>query len=251
MLSNPRKTVPVLLLVLCPLLSVSASLAGQATVQDLNPAGSSPTRIRTVLFDSPLSTYRGFHFGMSLADAVKHSGMDSSEVSTLHKRPALIQVLEWNPERFSRNAARAESVEAVRFTFYNGKLSRAVVTYSNAKTEGMNVNDMIQALSIQYGHAVQPSAATSLASSSLSDGVAVLATWEDPSYSVNLVQSPYSKKFGLITFSKELDLLAQQSITTGLQMDEQDAPQLRKREQQVAQDKLNKAKIENRSDFRP
>jgi hypothetical protein len=249
MLSNPRNTLSVLLLVLCPLLPVNVSFAGQVTSQDLNRAGSSP--MRTVLFDSPHSMYRGFQFSMSLADAVKHSGMDPSEVSTLHNRPAIIQRLEWNPERFSRNSATADSVEAVQFTFYNGKLSRAVVAYSSDKTEGMNVSDMIQAISIQYGHAVHPTVATSFPSSSFSEGVAVLATWEDPSYSVNLVQSPYGEKFGLIAFSKELDLLAQQSVTTGLQMDEQDAPQRQKREQQVAEDKLNKAKLENRSKFRP
>jgi hypothetical protein len=207
--------------------------------------------MRTALFDSPLSTYRGFQFGMSLADAVKHSGMDLSEVSTLHNRPAVIQGLEWNPGRFSRNSAAADSVEAVQFTFYNGKLSRAVVAYSSDQTEGMDVSDMIQALSIQYGHAVRPTVATSFPSSAFSEGVAVLATWEDPSYSVNLVQSPYGEKFGLIAFSKELDLLAQQSVTTGLQMDEFDAPQRQKREQRATEYKLNKAKLENRLKFRP
>lgn len=107
MLSNPRNTLSVLLLVLCPLLPVSVSFAGQVTSQDLNRAGSSP--MRTVLFDSPHSMYRGFQFSMSLADAVKHSGMDPSEVSTLHNRPAIIQRLEWNPERFSRNGGFGRS----------------------------------------------------------------------------------------------------------------------------------------------
>lgn len=94
---------------------------------------------------------------MSLADAVKHSGMDPSEVSTVHKRPAIIQGLDWNPERFSRNATTADPVEAVQFTFYNGKLCRAVVGYSSDKTKGMNASDMIQALSAQYGTCCAPS----------------------------------------------------------------------------------------------
>jgi len=51
--------------------------------------------------------------------------MDPSEVSTVHERPAIIQGPDWNPERFSPNAT-ADPVEAVQFTFYNGKLSRAV-----------------------------------------------------------------------------------------------------------------------------
>jgi len=115
----------------------------------------------------------------------------------------------------------------------------------------MNASDMIQALSAQYGPAVRPAVATSFPSSSFSEGVAVLATWEDPSYSVNLVQSPYGDKFGLIAFSKDLDRLAEEAVATGVQMDEQETPQRQKQEQQVAEDKLNKARLENRSKFRP
>ena len=251
MISSSRNTLPVLLLVLFPLLPVRVALAKQVTLQDVQRAGASPIRMTTVFLESPLSTYRGFQFGMSLFDAVKHSGMDLSEVSTLHNRPAIIQGLDWNPERFSRNAATPDSVEAVQFTFYNGKLCRAVVGYSSDKTKGMNVSDMIQALSAQYGPAVRPTVATSFPSSSFIEGVAVLATWEDPSYSVNLVQSPYGEKFGLVAFSKELDRLAQQSMATGLQMDEQEIPERQKQEQHIADDKLNKARLENRSTFRP
>src|SRR3954469_15440531 len=127
MIASSHNTLPVLLLVLCPLLPQSVALAGQ----DVKRAHASPIRVTTAaVSDNPLSSYRGFQFGMSLVDAVKHSGMDLSEVSTLHNRPVIIQGLDWNPERFSRNAATPVSVEAVQFTFYNGKLSRAVVGYS-------------------------------------------------------------------------------------------------------------------------
>jgi hypothetical protein len=251
MISNSRNSLPVLLLVLCPLLPVSVAAAGQVTLQDVTRADASRLRTTTLLSDNALSTYRGFQFGMSLADAVKHSGMDPSEVSTVHKRPAMIQELDWNPERFSRNAATADSVEAVQFTFYNGKLSRAVVAYSSDKTKGMNASDMIQALSAQYGPAVRPPVAASFPSSSFSEGVPVLATWEDLSYSVNLVQSPYGEKFGLIAFSKDLDRLAEQSVAAGLRMDEQETPERQKKEEQLAGEKLEKARLENRSNFRP
>src|SRR3954453_15126074 len=208
MISSSHNAVPVLLLVLCPLLPLSVALTGQ----DLKSGDASLLRATTAaVSDNPLSSYRGFQFGMSLADAVKHSGMDPSEVSTVHKRPAIIQGLDWNPERFSRNATTADPVEAVQFTFYNGKLSRAGVGYSSEKTKGMNASDMIQALSAQYGPAVRPVVATSFPSSSFVEGVAVLATWEDLSYSVNLVQSPYGEKYGLIAFSKDLDRLAKES----------------------------------------
>jgi hypothetical protein len=207
---------------------VSVTLAGQVTLQDVERADASNIKKTTVSSDNPLSTYRGFHFGMSLADAVKHSGMNPSEVSIVHKRPAIIEALDWNPERFSRNVTTTDPVEAVQFTFYNGELSRAVVGYASDKTKGMNASDMIQALSAQYGPPARPAVATSFPSSSFSEGVAVLATWEDPSYSVNLVQSPYGEKFGLIAFSKDLHRLAQTSVATRLQMDERESPERQK-----------------------
>jgi hypothetical protein len=64
-----------------------------------------------------LSTYRGFQFGMSLSAAVKHSGMDASEVALIRARPVRIHELSWRPARFS--LSDTDPVEQVTFTFYN------------------------------------------------------------------------------------------------------------------------------------
>jgi hypothetical protein len=74
-----------------------------------------------LLCGTDLSTYRGFRFGMGLNAVVKHSGMDISEVKVIHERPARIQELTWNPERFSGASRDTDPVEQVLFGFYNGQ----------------------------------------------------------------------------------------------------------------------------------
>jgi len=79
----------------------------------------------------------------------------------------------------------------------------------------------------------------------------VVARWEDADYSLNLVQAPYGSKFGLIAFSKRLDGLAQAAIATGMHLDEQEAPQRQKMEEQNAQTKLDETRLVNKPHFRP
>lgn len=198
-----------------------------------------------------LATYRGFQFGMSLSAAVKHSGMHISEVRTVHQRPALIQELAWNPERFSGASGTMDSVQQVLLSFYNGQLFRMAIDYDSQKTEGLSVHDMIEGVSARYGIATHPSVETFVPSASFSGGVTVVARWEDADYSLNLVQSPYGSKFGLIAFSKHLDGLAETAIATGMHLDQQEAPQRQKAEEQKAQAELDKTRLVNRLHFRP
>jgi hypothetical protein len=86
------------------------------------------------LSGADLSTYRGFQFGMSLNAAVKHSGMDISEVTVIHERPARIEELSWRPVRFF--PGDTDPVEQVSFSFYNGQLFRMLVAYDTNKTNG-------------------------------------------------------------------------------------------------------------------
>jgi hypothetical protein len=202
-----------------------------------------------LLSGADLSTYRGFQFGMSLSAAVKRSGMDAAEVIVIHERPARIQELNWRAVRFS--SSDTDPVIRVVFSFYNGQLFRMVVDYEDQKTEGLSVHDIVDALSVQYGTAKRPAVRTLLPSASFSEGVTVLARWEDADYSLNLVQSPYGLKFGLIAFSKHLDGLAQAAIATGIHLDDQEAPLRQKIEEQNAQNKLEKTRLVNKPNFRP
>jgi hypothetical protein len=198
-----------------------------------------------------LSTYRGFQFGMTLNAAVKHSGMDLSEVTTIHQRPARIQELTWKPGRFAGADRDTDPVQQVLLSFYDGQLSRMVVDYDGDRTSGLTPEDMLEAISARYGAASRPIAETLLPSASLREGVKVVARWEDADYSLDLVQSPYGSKFGLIAVSKRLDGLAQAAIATGTQLDEREAPQRQRAEELSAQSMLNKARLANKPHFRP
>jgi hypothetical protein len=213
--------------------------------------------ISSVLLWSPLagaadlSTYRGFPFGMGLSAAVQHSGVEASEVTTIQQRPARLQELNWRPGRFSTAVVDTDPVEKVVFRFYNGQLFRMVVDYDSQKTEGLRAEDLIQAISLRYGTATRPAGEVLLPSAVFSQGVTVLARWEDADYSFTLVHSPYGSSFGLIGFSKRLDGLAQAAIASGTQLDEQEAPQRQKAKEQDALRQEQKARLVNQGHFRP
>ena len=170
---------------------------------------------------------------MSLNAAVKHSGMDASEVTVIHERPARIQELSWRPARFS--SSDTDPVEQVVFSFYEGQLFRMVIDYDSQKTNGLNVEDIVEAVSAQYGTATRPPVKTVLPSDSFSEGVTIMAVWGDADYSFTLVESPYASKFALIALSKRLDGLAETAIATATQMDVQEAPQRQKVQEQRRQ----------------
>jgi hypothetical protein len=178
-----------------------------------------------LLSGSDLSTYRGFQFGMSLNAAVKQSGMDMSEVTTVHQRPARIQELTWNPDRFSSASGDTDPVQQVVFSFYDGQLFRMVINYDNQRTEGLRIEDITEAISARYGAATHPAAETLFSSAVFSQGVTIVACWAGAEYSFNLAQSPYGSSFELIAFSKHLNALAQAAIATGIQLDAQEAPE--------------------------
>jgi hypothetical protein len=202
-----------------------------------------------LLSGADLSTYRGFQFGMSLNAAVKHSGMDTSEVTMIHERPARIQQLSWRPVRFF--SSDTDPVEQVLFSFYNGQLFRIVVNYDTEKTNGLTSADIIDAISAKYGTPTKPGVAVVLASQFSDDTVQVIARWEDAEYSFNLVQLPYGSAFKLLILSKGLNALADAALAEGIRLDGQEAPQREKIKEQNAQSELDKARLVNKEHFRP
>jgi hypothetical protein len=204
-----------------------------------------------VLFGADLSTYRGFQLGMGLNAAVQHSGMDRSEVTVLQERPARMQELSWHPDRFSRAAAESDPVEKVVFSFYNGQLFRMVVDYDADKTTGLTTQDLIDGISAHYGLATKPGGALAIKSQFSDDTAPVLARWEDAQSSWNLVQIPYSAGLKLLIFSKSLHALAETAVADGIRLDEQEAPQRLKNQEQDAQTQLNKTRLVNKAQFRP
>ena len=116
------------------------------------------------LTDTPdLSTYREFRFGMDRLAVAKQAEMQPSGARVIHQRPAVIQELEWRPQRFLAYSPEADSVQEVLFSFYNGELFRMVVNYDQIRTEGLTDEDMVEAISSSTGP--QPSLLQRLSSS--------------------------------------------------------------------------------------
>src|SRR5712692_3903559 len=173
----------------------------------------------TSLGAGDLSRYREFQFGTNVLAVVKQAGVAPSEAKVIHQRPAVIQELEWQPNRYP-GSSPADSVKSIQFSFCNGDLFRMVVNYDRYKTEGLTAEDMIEAISSQYGTATTPDAEI-IFPSLYHETVKVIARWEDSQYSLSLVRSSYQPSFGMIVLSKRLDTLAEAAITEALLLDQQ------------------------------
>jgi len=207
-----------------------------------------------------LSTYRNFRLGMSLADVAKQAEIPL-EPRVIQQRPALIQELTWQPQRWLAST-RSESLKKIQFSFYNGQLSRMVVTYDRDKTEGLTVEDMTAAISATYGLALLRTTPLAPApgvgapgSAALDNGDKFLAAWGDSEHSIDLFQSSYQMVFGLVVRSRPMDLLAQAATAEGARLDAEQAPQREiERQQKSTDDKRVRtaaARESNKQTFRP
>jgi hypothetical protein len=209
----------------------------------------------SLIYAQDLSRYREFQFGMNLPAIAKQVGLEASEAKVIHRRPALIQEVNWQPQ-LSLTSSQADPVRAIFFSFYDGELFRIVVNYDRYKTEGLTTEDVVEAISAQYGTATRPAAEIIFSSSQVyNDSEVVIARWEDSQYSFNLFRSSYQPTFGMIGFSKRLDALARAAIAEAIRLDEQEAPQ-RETERQKKQNEENrtaqeKARLVNKPKFRP
>jgi hypothetical protein len=210
-----------------------------------------------LIYAQDLSSYRGFHLGMNLPAAAKQVDMKPSDAKVIYKRPAVIQELEWRPQRSYSSSAQVDPVKEVLFGFYNGELYRIVVNYDQDRTEGLTDEDLIQGISAKYGTPTMPAAKIASSSSSqlYSEGEKVIARWEDSEYSFNLFRFSYGSAPGMLVFSKRLDALAQAAIVEAIRLNEQEAPQ-REIERQKKQDEEKRAEGQkarplNKANFRP
>jgi hypothetical protein len=170
-----------------------------------------------------LSKYREFQMGMSLATASQQSGV-TPEARVPHQRAELIQELTWQPPRGLATAHPGDSVRKVLLGFYNDQLFRIAVSYEWERTEGLTVEDMIDALSATYGPPTLPNPdLIPLLSRGAADSDKIVAHWEDAQYSLNLVRPSYASTFGLVMFSKRSDALVRAATVHSLWLDDQEA----------------------------
>ena len=204
-----------------------------------------------------LSVYRDFQFGMNLAEVAKRAQVRPSEVKVVHERPAVIQELEWRPQRAYVSSKETDPVKEVLFSFYNGELFRVLVSYDQERTRGLTDEDMVQAISAVYGVSARPTADIVLFSSSrvYNNSEKVVARWEDEQYSFSLFRVSYNSEYGIAAFSKRLNALAQQAIFEAIWLDEKEAPEREARRQKKLdeEDRLtqDKARSGNKVNFRP
>ena len=200
-----------------------------------------------------LSRYREFQLGTSLAAVSQQSGV-RREARVLQQRPELIQELIWQPPS-GLGTSPPDSVRKVLLSFYNGQLFRIAVSYEWDRTEGLTVEDMVDALSVTYGPALLP--ATEIASSlsrvfTESDGI--VAHWGDPQHAIDLVRPSYASTFGLVMFSKRLDALARAATLEATRLDDKEASGRAIERKRIQDDEEHarqaKARTRNKATFR-
>jgi hypothetical protein len=207
----------------------------------------------SILCASDFSSYRGFRFGMDLPTAAKQAGMKPSEARLVHQRPAVIQEMDWQPG----SPILADPLREKLLCFYNGELFRMVVTYDRYKIEGMTAEDLTEAISATYGIATRPTAEITYHSnySNYAEVASVIARWEDPEYSYNLVRTGDGFSFAMVLYSKRLNALAEASIVEAVRLEAQEAPQkaidLQKKKDEERRVELEKARSVNKPNFRP
>jgi hypothetical protein len=200
-----------------------------------------------------LSRYRDIRFGTNLATVAKQTGLAVSLAKEIHRRPALIQELQWRPQS-TGSSSPAEPVQDVMLSFYDGGLYRIAVTYDHYETEGLTAADIVDSVSTVYGTAVKP--ATAKAPPGVyGEQEEVIAEWQDAEYRFTLIRSSYGPSYKLVGVLKKLEEPVRAAIAAAGKLDLQEAPQ-REAAQLVEKDeaervKLEKARLVNKPKFKP
>ncbi len=216
------------------------------------------TSLLMILLSTPLihgqdlSKYRNFSFGMSLVEVSSQVDLKPLQTKLVHKRPAVIQELTWWPRDSSDSSLQADSVWQIFFSFYNGELYRILVTYDRHATEGLTADDLVQAISAKYGTATRPDVEISFPTNELYRSTEkVIARWEDSQYSFNLFRSSFLNSFGLVMFSKRLDMQVRAALAESIKLEGQEDPQREIERQKKEANNREAARQKNRKTFRP
>ncbi len=201
-----------------------------------------------------LSTYRTFRLGSDLAAVAKQSGASPAQARIMHRRPALIQELDWRPQPVG-SSSRPETVKEVVFRFLNGDLYRIAIQYDRYDTEGMTADDFVEAISATYGVASKPIPPAIAAVGRDGDREDLVAQWQDALYRFDLIRSSYGPSYRLVGVLKRLEGPARAAALEASRLDDQEAPQRDAAriadEEDAARARLEKARLLNKPKFRP
>ena len=202
-------------------------------------------------YGQDLSEYRSFSLGTSLAELSKQLKGKPADAQVTYQNPALIQELMWLPGQSYPLPAQAESVQEIRFSFYNGELYKIAVTYGNLATKGLTAEDMVRAISTKYGAATLPVAAP--APTALADTFTKqpIAFWEDAQYSLTLSRSSLSDAFQLVLCARQLNDQAGAAIAEAVKQEREGAPEREIARVKKQIDDLETTRQANLKAFRP
>ena len=199
-----------------------------------------------------LSKYRGFSLGSRLATVLKLTDKKLTEVNAAHSAPVLVQDLTWWPPSIPGASYTADSVEQISFSFYDGALYKISVIYDQSSTEGLTDEDMVKSVSAKYGSpAMVMPEFDAAAKNRYEVQEYLIAMWEDSQYSLNLVRSSLTDRFGLIIYSKQVNEQAQLAIAEAVKLEEQEGPKREAERQKKQIDDLEAARQKNQKNFRP
>jgi len=202
-----------------------------------------------------LSKYRNFQLGTNLATVADQAGVSPSQATVVHSRPVLIQELAWRPRPYVWSS-ETDAVQEMVFSFYDGELFQIAISYDRYETEGLTAEDVVEAISAVYGTATAPPAADNAAAPRpYSERTEALARWQDPEYRFDLTRASYGPIFRLTGVLKRLEAPVQAAILEATRLDVEEAPQRDAAriatEEEAARVKLEKARLENKPNFRP
>jgi hypothetical protein len=198
------------------------------------------------------SNYRGFTVGASLTAVLKQTDQKLADVNVTHSGPSLFQEVTWWPPNVPGPSYRTDSVEQILFSFHDGSLYKMSVTYDQASTEGLTAGDMMKSISAKYGPATAVAPVVDPTSKADYDGKGrLVASWENAQYSLNLVRSSFSDRFGLTIYSKQGNAEAELAIAEALLLEKQNGPKRAAEREKKQSDDLEVTREKNQKTFRP
>jgi hypothetical protein len=205
-----------------------------------------------VICAQDLSRYRNFPLGASLVTISKQVDAPTGAIKVIHENPAVIQELTWWPIESSEPSVQRDSVQQIQFSFCDGTLYQIVATYGSSAILGLTADDMVNAISVEYGVATRPVAASSTpAGLSFSSADEQIALWENSRYSATLFRSPLSGSFQLVLLSKPLAGKAEAATAEAVRQEQADAPRMEMARQKKVADDLEAERQKNLQSFRP
>lgn len=171
-----------------------------------------------------LARYRQFQFGSDVQSVAKLINKAPTDAATLHARPSLIQQLEWRPQALGPSD-KTEAVKEVLFTFFEDQLFRVEVSYDHYETEGLTNQDVVAAISDEYGVATTGEPRSPKAADAYGDSGTLIAEWKDATHVFQLLRFDYGPTYKLIGTNSQVEELAGAAITESERLDVEEAPQ--------------------------